>query len=67
MLRIWSLVIIATLIGFVLWSMLLIGVIRGWWLPTLGAQQGQIIREPSARYGSARPFRTYGGGTGVGK
>ncbi len=67
MLRIWALVIVVTLFGLALWSMLLVGTIRGWWLPTLGAQQGQMIREPSARYGSARPFRTYRGVTGFGK
>lgn len=67
MLRIWALVIIVSLLGLAMWSAVLVGTMKGWWLPTLGAQQGQMIREPSARYGSVRPFRTYGGGTGVGK
>jgi|GEM_PF-6244139 len=67
MLKIWALVIVVALLGFILWLMVFVGTIKGWWLPTLGAQQGQIIREPNARYGSVRPLRTYGGGPGFGK
>lgn len=62
--RLWGLAVAVGVIGVMLWSVLFVGVRQGWWLPTLGELQGQIVRAPSARYGSARPFRTYGGGPG---